>query len=99
MATLFGAELQFRLASAVRLASTLKTLPLDLPSEWAHGQHRVTYEEIALRPDQADVAAHLLHQSAHTTLGCHDQGCDCGCRSRPEGIQRRRCPGLTKSLE
>lgn len=61
---LFAAELQFRLASAVRLATTLKVQPLDLPMEWTHGQQRVKYEEIALRPDQADYAACFLHRSA-----------------------------------
>src|SRR3990172_5486200 len=61
---LFTAELQFRLASAVRLATTKKVQPLDLPMEWTHGQYRVTYEEIALREDQADYAAFFLHRSA-----------------------------------
>lgn len=61
---LFAAELQFRLASAVRLAVNLGNQPLDLPTEWTHGTHRVQYEEIALRSDQADVAAILMHQSA-----------------------------------
>lgn len=61
---LFTAELQFRLASAVRLATTLKAQPLDLPMEWTHGQHRVRYEEIALRQDQAEFAALFLHRSS-----------------------------------
>jgi hypothetical protein len=61
---LFSAELQFRLASAVRLAVTLGNQPLDLPAEWTHGKHRVQYEEIALRPDQADFAACFMHRSA-----------------------------------
>ena len=61
---LFTAELQFRFASAVRLATTLKVQPLDLPIEWAHGQHLVKYEEIALRPDQAEYAASFLHRSS-----------------------------------
>lgn len=61
---LFTAELQFRLASAVRLATTRKVQPLDLPMEWSHGRHLVKYEEIALRPDQADHAACSLHRSA-----------------------------------
>ncbi|MDR3676235.1 MAG: hypothetical protein P4N24_12150 [Acidobacteriota bacterium] len=64
IAYLFTAELQFRLASAVRLATTLNTQPLDLPKEWIHGKHRVTYEEIALRPVQADYAAYFLRRSA-----------------------------------
>jgi hypothetical protein len=61
---LFTAELQFRLASAVCLATTLKIQPLDLPTEWTHGQRRVRYEEVALRQDQADYAADFLHRSA-----------------------------------
>ena len=61
---LFTAELQFRLASAVRLAVSLGTQPLDLPTQWTHGQHSVGYEEIALRQDQADYAACFLHRSA-----------------------------------
>jgi len=61
---LFTAELQFRLASAVRLAVTGNRQPLDLPMEWVHGQHRVRYEEIALRQDQADYAAAFLQGSA-----------------------------------
>jgi hypothetical protein len=64
IARLFTAELQFRLASAVRLAATLKVQPLDLPQEWTHGQHQVSYEEVALRADQADYAAFFLHRSA-----------------------------------
>jgi hypothetical protein len=58
------AELQFRLASAVRLAVTGNRQPLDLPMEWTHGKHRVWYEEIALRQDQADYAACFLQRSA-----------------------------------
>lgn len=61
---LFTAELQFRLASAVRLATTQNIQPLDLPTEWSHGKHSVKYNEIALRQDQADFAAHHLHRSA-----------------------------------
>jgi hypothetical protein len=36
---LFTAELQFRLASAVRLATSLGTQPIDLPITWTHGNH------------------------------------------------------------
>jgi hypothetical protein len=64
IAHLFAAELQFRLASAVRLAATNDAQPLDLPQKWIHGNHQVEYEEIALRPDQADYAARHLHRSA-----------------------------------
>jgi hypothetical protein len=58
------AEVQFRLASAVRLASVLGTQPLELPLKWSHGQHIVEYHEIGLRPDQAEVGADYLHRSA-----------------------------------
>jgi hypothetical protein len=61
---LFTAELQFRLASAVRIATSRNTQPLDLPTEWSHGRHTVTYEEIAIRPEQADYAACFLQRSA-----------------------------------
>lgn len=64
IAQLFTAELQFRLASAVRLATTRNVQPLDLPMDWTHGQVRVKYEEVALHPDQADYAACFLHRSA-----------------------------------
>ena len=59
---LFAAELQFRLASVVKLATTMKEQPLDLPAEWVHGKHRVKYNEVALRQDQADYASWHLHQ-------------------------------------
>jgi hypothetical protein len=61
---LFTAELQFRLASAVRLATTLGYQPLDLPTAWSHGRHVVAYPEVGLRQDQADFAACYLHRSA-----------------------------------
>lgn len=61
---LFASELQFLLASAVRLAVTMEKQPLDLPKEWSHGKHKVKYKEVALRKDQADFAAWHLHHSA-----------------------------------
>src|SRR5436309_958401 len=61
---LFTAELQFRLASAVRLAVTMDNQPLDLPVEWSHGKHNVNYKEVTLRKDQADFAAWNMHRSA-----------------------------------
>ncbi len=61
---LHTAELQFRLASAVRLASSLDNQPLDLPMEWSHGKHSVSYAEIALRQDQGDFAAWCLQRTA-----------------------------------
>ena len=45
---LFTAALQFRLASAVRLASSLGTQPVDLPVIWTHGSHSARYGDIAL---------------------------------------------------
>lgn len=59
-----GAELQFRLASAVRLAATFKTQPRDLPVEWSHGKHVVRYGEVALSEDDAECAACYLQRSA-----------------------------------
>jgi hypothetical protein len=38
--------------------------PLDLPREWSHGKHKVSYEEVALRKDQAEFAAWSVHRSA-----------------------------------
>lgn len=61
---LFTAELQFRLASAVRLATSLGTQAIDLPVTWTHGNHSVPYGDVALRQDQADYAAHFLQRSA-----------------------------------
>ncbi|NGZ02793.1 MAG: hypothetical protein CV090_07060 [Nitrospira sp. WS238] len=61
---LFAAELQFRLASAARFAATMGNQPLDPPLEWSHGKHKVSYEELALRNDQADFAAWNMHRSA-----------------------------------
>jgi hypothetical protein len=61
---LFSAELQFRLASAARLAVTMEKQPLDVPIEWSHGHTKVKYEDVALRQDQADFAAWNLHRSA-----------------------------------
>jgi len=61
---LFTAELQFRLASAVRLATSLGNQPIDLPVTWTHGDQSGRYGEIALRQDQADYAAHFLLRSA-----------------------------------
>jgi hypothetical protein len=59
-----AAELQFRLASAVRSATATKRQPLDLPLVWSHGKHKVEYDEIALTPEEADYAACSLHRAA-----------------------------------
>jgi len=64
IAYLFTAEVQFRLASAVRIATTQNAQPLDLPMVWTHGDQTVKYEDIALRSDQADGAAFFLQRSA-----------------------------------
>ena len=61
---LFLAELQFRLAVAVRLAVTMDVQPLDMPTQWIHDRHSVEYKEIALRKDQAGIAACFLEHSA-----------------------------------
>jgi len=59
-----AAEVQFRLASAVRLAVTLKNQPLDLPRTWIHGWHKVNYEELALTEKGATLGAQLLQYSS-----------------------------------
>ena len=46
IAQLFTAELQFRLASAVRIATTTKVQPLELPLEWSHGRHSVGHDRL-----------------------------------------------------
>lgn len=61
---LFAAELQFRLASAVQIAIAMDKQPLDLPVVWTHGKHEVSYEEVALRNDQANFASWNMHRSA-----------------------------------
>jgi hypothetical protein len=61
---LFSAELQFRLAAAVELATNQKNQPLDLPEVWVRGDSKVTYNEIAIRQDQAEYASwHLLNSA------------------------------------
>jgi len=65
---LFDAELQFRLTAAVRIAVTHKRQPLDFPQVWTHGNHSVTYDEMALRHDQAEYAAHVIQHSATLTM-------------------------------
>ena len=57
-------ELQFRLAVTVRLAISLGTQPLEVPTEYSHGKHTVTYEEIVLTKDQADIASDYLKRTA-----------------------------------
>jgi hypothetical protein len=64
IAFLFAAELQFRLASAVRIATLFESQPLDLPTVWTHGRHLVKHKEIALRQDQAEYAAFFLQRAA-----------------------------------
>jgi hypothetical protein len=58
------AELQFRLAVTVRLATSLGRQPLDVPTQWSHGKHIVTYEEIVLTKEQSDIAADYLKRTA-----------------------------------
>lgn len=65
---LFAAELQFRLTAAVRIATTMRRQPLDFPEQWTHGYVSVAYDEMALRQDQAEIAANLIQHSATLTL-------------------------------
>ena len=64
IAFLFTAELQFRLASAVEIATIMGKQPIDIPQEWSHGKHVISYTEVALRKDQAKFAAFFIHRSA-----------------------------------
>lgn len=48
----------------MRLATTLENQPLDAPTEWTLGKHKVSYEEIALTKDQSDIAVNYLKQTA-----------------------------------
>lgn len=59
-----GAELQFRLAVTVHLATTVRKQTLDVPVSWTYGQHNVSYDEIALTHEGADFAARLFKKSA-----------------------------------
>lgn len=65
---LFDAELQFRLASAIRIAVTNGRQPLDFPQIWTHGKHSVDYDEVSLRQDQAEYAAAIIQHSATLTM-------------------------------
>lgn len=65
---LFDAELQFRLTAAVRIAVTQDRQPLDFPQLWTHGKYSVSYDEMALRHDQAEYAAHVIQHSATLTM-------------------------------
>ncbi|MDR3471230.1 MAG: hypothetical protein P4M09_06030 [Devosia sp.] len=58
------AEQQFRLACTVNLAVTNEVQTLDVPVVWAFGRHSVSYEDFALRSDQADQAAAQLETTA-----------------------------------
>ena len=57
------AELQFRLATIVRLATAMGNQPLDIQTEWVHGKHRVSYEEMVLTKEQSDMAADYLKRT------------------------------------
>jgi len=94
IAYLFTAELQFRLASAVHLATTLNAQPLDLPTEWTHGKHSVKNDEIGLRPDQADYAAYFLHRSSAFLIGCGYEGRDSGNSERSKKTRLTPTCGL-----
>ena len=64
IAFLFAAKLRVRLASVVQLAVTMDNQPLDIPQEWSHGKHNVSYKEVALREEQIDFAAWNMHRLA-----------------------------------
>lgn len=62
------AEQQFRLACTVHLAVVNDAQTLDAPVEWTFGRHRVSYQDFALRRDQAPLAAHALEETAMLVL-------------------------------
>jgi hypothetical protein len=64
IALLNAAELQFRLASAVRIAATEGEQPKELPTVWSHGNHTVKGEEIELTYEECEIAASYLYKSA-----------------------------------
>jgi hypothetical protein len=80
------AELQFRLASAVRLATTLERQPLDIPMQWSLGKHVLRYEELALRQDQANFAAWSLRRSATFLLAVAMKDAIAAGHSNPKNI-------------
>ncbi len=65
------AELQFCLAQAVRTATTQGDQPLHVPRVWTHGKHTVTAEDLALSPDQSQLAAAGLFHIATFNLAVH----------------------------
>jgi hypothetical protein len=52
----------------VRIAVTGQRQPLDFPEVWTHGFVSVRYEEMALRQDQAEIAAQLIQHSTTLTM-------------------------------
>lgn len=96
---LFTAELQFRLASAMRLAVTMGNQPLDLPQEWSHGKHKVSYSEVALRQDQADFAAWSMHRSATFLMAVAMKDAIKAAGSGPKERNEFRCSGGVSNIE
>jgi hypothetical protein len=88
IARLFAAELQFRLASAVKLAVFDGKQPLDLPMQWSHGKHVVEFKEVALRPDQADVASEGLQRTATFLMALTIRDALTACVSDPRNDHR-----------
>lgn len=77
IAYLFMAELQFRLASAVRLATTLNTQPLDLPTEWTTAS--MASNTTRLRFDRNRRLRRLFPPSfSNISHGCRYKGRDWG---------------------
>lgn len=71
-----AAELQFRLASAVRLATMEKRQSIDIHLVWTHGKHSVEYHEIALTPKEADYAAWGSSSNVHTIVTYQNRYCE-----------------------
>ena len=68
IALLKRAELQFRLMIAVRTASTLGKLPLQVPVLFTFGRQSVTSADLALTREEADEGAAILEHTTTYTL-------------------------------
>jgi hypothetical protein len=68
VALLKRAELQFRLMIAVRTASTLGKLPLQVPVLFIFGRQSATSADLALTQDEADEGAAILEHTTTYTL-------------------------------
>jgi hypothetical protein len=92
---LFDAELQFRLAAAVRIAVTCERQPLDFPEEWSHGHVKVRYEDMSLRQDQAEIAAQVMqHSATHIMAVAVKDAIEAVAPALPDALKKQRATPL-----